>query len=304
LPGRRATALSVRKVKAEQKSEAAMGADAEVYLFDTTVYRDQVVPFFRNLIRHGSVEQACDESMDRIEPHIVTIKAFLQEEKVELKATDLDAYCIYFGQDFRLLPEYHHLAEASAKGWVDWDNRACRQWDCPARATCLFHIMDGRNRQIETIAMLFCGVVHATCLGESQFVGRSFNVFFYKDVLKKNGVPLDGELWKLLFLLGGRGFVIGYEFANSDGIHGWLMAEETERLASLLQLLSLPQVKPTFDGMKEAKRLLGGYGVKGWEFEELSLAFVKIVAILATQQGKGILWGNDVSSWLTIGHQV
>jgi hypothetical protein len=146
---------------------------------------------------------------------------------------------------------------------------------------------------------LFGATVKATCLGESQFVGRSFNIFFYKGVLKKNGVPLDSELWKLLFLLGARGFVIGYEFSNSDGIHGWLTPEETERLMSLLQPLPLPPLEPTFAAMKNTQRQSDGYKVEEWEFEELSLCFVKIVATVATAEGKGILWGNDVSSWLT-----
>src|SRR5262245_16040416 len=164
-----------------------MGADAEVYLFDTKVYDEQVVPFFRKLIRYGSIEAAFDDGMDRIQPQIESIKMFMEQEKTELKATDLDAYCTYLGQDFRLLPEHHHLADTNAGEWADWDKRACRRWDCPARGTCPFHIMDdGGNRQIETLAMLFGAVVNATCLGESQFVGRSFNVFFYKAVLKKN----------------------------------------------------------------------------------------------------------------------
>ena len=278
-----------------------MGADAEVYLFDTKVYDEQVVPFFRRLIRYGSVDAAVDESMHRIQSHIESIKAFvaIDQETTHLKGTDLDAYCNYLGRDFRLLPEHHHLAAANEGGWADWDKRACRRSDCPARASCPFHIMDGHNRQIETLAMLFGAIVQVTCLGTSQFVGRSTNVFFYKDVLTKNGVSLDSELWKLLFLLGARGFVIGYEFANSDGIHGWLRPDETERLVSLLQPLSLPPLEPTFADMENTRRKKPGpYIVEGWEFKELSLCFVKIVATIATKEGKGILWGNDVCSWL------
>jgi hypothetical protein len=126
-----------------------------------------------------------------------------------------------------------------------------------------YYVMDGGRRQIETLAMLFGAVVKATPLGESQFVGRSFNVLFYKDVLKKNEISLDSELWKLLFWLGARGFVIGYEFSNSDGIHSWLMPGETERLVSLLKPLSLPQLEPTFEAMTETCRRPGAYVVEG-----------------------------------------
>jgi hypothetical protein len=282
----------------DDEKGSAMGADAEVYLFDTKVYDEQVVPFFRKLIQYGSVDAAVDERMVRIQPHIESIKAFVDQEKTQLKATDLDAYCTYLERDFRLQPEHRHLADANAGEWANRDKRACRRWDCPAKAICPFHILDGGNRQIETLATLFNATVKATCLGKSQFVGRSVNVFFFREVLKKNGVSLDSELWKLLFSLGTRGFVIGYEFSNSDGIHGWLMPDETEQLVSLLDPLCLPPVKPTFAAMKRTRRILGGYRVRGWEFNELSLCFVKIVAAIATNEGKGILWGNDVSSWL------
>jgi hypothetical protein len=102
----------------------------------------------------------------------------------------------------------------------------------------------------------------------------------------------------LLARLGTRGFVVGYGFANSDGVHGWLTPEEAGRLAGLLRPLRLPDLEPSFEAM-ERTRTGGGYAAQGWEFDELSLSFVRAVASLAAGQGKGILWGNDVPDWLS-----
>jgi hypothetical protein len=59
------------------------------------------------------------------------------------------------------------------------------------------------------------------------------------------GVRLDDPLWKLLTLLGKRGFVVGYQWSSSnDGINGWLDFQETLELAELLVTLRQNGVGP------------------------------------------------------------
>jgi hypothetical protein len=96
-----------------------------------------------------------------------------------------------------------------------------------------------------------------------------------------------------LLALGFRGFVVGYQCSNSDGVHGWLTPDETKRLIALVEPLKLPALKPTFRAMQRTRHW-NGYGMKGWEFNELSLAFVRTVATIASVERKGILWGNDL----------
>src|SRR5262249_57413 len=117
-------------------------------------------------------------------------------------------------------------------------------------------------------------------------------------------VCLDDSLWKLLTLLGKRGFVVGYQWSSSnDGINGWLDFQETLEIADLLHNLPLSIYPVSFEAMKEFKKphplLYEKFGVTGYEhpdlsFEALSLSFVRTVAEIATAEGKGILWGNNV----------
>ena len=118
------------------------------------------------------------------------------------------------------------------------------------------------------------------------------------------GIRLDDPLWKLLTLLGKRGFVVGYQWSSSnDGINGWLDLRETIDLVEFLYDMPLPMYPASFEAMKEFKKpyplLYEKFGVTCYDhpefsFEELSLSFIRTVAEIAATEGKGILWGNDV----------
>jgi hypothetical protein len=272
-----------------------MGADAEVYIFDDRAYTGQVVPLFRRLLRHGPGHPALNEMLDRLRPGVGGSLRYIRKELRGLEPTDLDAYCTYLGDDLRLLTPPADLAEKLARHGDDWEDRACRCKDCPASARCPFFIED-HARRADPLSSLFQSVVSVVCLGESQFVGRTFNVFDYAPVLQKNAVLWDGELGQLLAALGMRGAVVGYGFGDTEGIHGWLSHEEAGRLAGLLASIPLPSLGPSFEAMRQTWSPGKGHHVDGWEWEELSLGFVRTVAIIASGSGKGILWGNDVSN--------
>lgn len=274
-----------------------MGSKAELYVFDPFVYDEQVVPFLRQLILHADVDRAASHAMDRILPLVDRIKAFLSARQAKLQPTDLAAHCTYLGDDLRLLPLFavHQELEADANSAAG-ALRTCRRDDCPARATCPFHV-DDRRGQAQVLASLFGALVKETCLSASQFVGSSMNVFHYNVLLQKHGIPLGGELRELMLALGTRGAVIGHALADSDGVHGWLTVAETARLAILLQPLPLPDLAPTFAAMEKIGRK-PAHSNGGWDFDELSLCFVKTVATISTREQKAILWGNNVLNWL------
>jgi hypothetical protein len=272
-----------------------MGADAEVYVFDDRAYRAQVVPLFRNLLRYGLGHPALNEAMDRFRPGAGGILRYIRKELQGLEPTDLDTYCTYLGEDLRLLTPPAGLPEKLARHEDGWEDRACRREDCPVSAQCPFFIAD-HARRADPLSLLFQTVVSAVCLGESQFVGRSSTVFGYLPVLRENAVSWDGELGRLLAALGMRGAVVGYSFGITEGIHGWLSHEEAGRLADLLATIRLPLLEPSFEAMRRTRRPGQGYHLDGWEWEELSLGFVRTVAVIASRSGKGLLWGNDVAA--------
>ena len=273
-----------------------MGSDAKIYILDAAVFTQQVAPFIRNIIRNGAVDNAFEPHMARIRPFVPVIRRWMMQDPVRvLKSTDLDEHCTYLRADLGLLPQYEPVAETN--DWPEWPVRACKSVVCPARHTCPFHVSDGAH-QAETIDELFANLVRVTCLGESQFLGRSLTVFDYAYILEKNAIPFDSELWHLLRTLGTRGYTSGYMFSNSDGIHGWLLADETAALASLLAGVPLPQFKPTFGAMRRRTGLFYRFLIRGWDFAELGLAFIRTVATIGAQEGRGILWGNDLSEWM------
>jgi hypothetical protein len=277
-----------------------MGADAEVYVFDDRAYLAQVVPFFRRLLQHGLGHPALNEVMDRLRPDVGGIVRYIWKELRGLEPIDLDAYCTYLGDDLRLLTPTADLFEKLASHEDEWEDRACRLKDCPASVSCPFFNED-HARRADPLSSLFQSVVSQFCLGDSQFVGRSFNVFDYDQVLRKNAVPWDSELGQLLAALGVRGAVVAYGFGGTEGIHGWLSHEETGRLARLLASIPLPALEPSFDALRRTRKLGEGYHAEGWEWEELSLGFVRTVAVIASGSGKGLLWGNDVvnvATWI------
>ncbi|MCH7727253.1 MAG: hypothetical protein IH991_12350 [Planctomycetes bacterium] len=121
-------------------------------------------------------------------------------------------------------------------------------------------------------------------------------------------VPADHKIHEYLRLLEYRGFVVGYQFSNSDGIHGWLSAKENAEFANVLDDLELPEFERSFECMEHFYRkpergecvFNAGYiAPKPYSFEHLSLAFVRAVCTIAEAERKGVLWGNDlVTYWL------
>jgi hypothetical protein len=259
-----------------------MGSDAAVYIFDDTAYRERVAPALRRFVHTG----AADEWLEHL---LRGLDWELDFSRVRSLGFSFDEICIYLGADFA-------FGEAAADQWSSgWERRACQSQSCPAKLICPLH--ESRQSAAEDFNLLLDACVVDQCLGPGQFLGRSVSPLWYSDTLVAAGFdschPLFGYLRKLEY----RGFVVGYQFANSDGIHGWLTAEETRTFSALLAGLQLPQFEPSFQAMRSYYELGLGYEPPPpFSFEQLSLAFLRTVAAMALNESRGILWGNDLSS--------
>jgi len=132
--------------------------------------------------------------------------------------------------------------------------------------------------------------VEYCCLGPSQFLGRSIDVFWYWKLLDGMGVRSDDPIRSLLTALGRRGYVVGYRWTiSTEGIHGWLGPEEASQLGQRLFALPLPVYEHSFATMAAFKK-----AGNDTSFQALSLSYVGTVCRMASKEGKGVLWGNDV----------
>lgn len=264
-----------------------MGADSEVYIFDFSAYQE-LLPAFHQILLTGQVPEWLHPFITRF--HVKT---------AGWQPVDLMRNCTYLGTDFSWAGPYdnRNLFES------DWDQRSCKSKECPEIGRCPFHQANtpGLAESFNTIIEIAVGI---KCLGASQFIGRSYYVTEYRHILTDCGVGPEGSLWRLLNLLGKRGFVVGYQWtASNDGINGWLDPGETRELLESLYKLPLPVYPASFEAMKKFRTphpfLYEKFGVMRYEhpefpFEVLSLSFIRTVAEIAATEGKGILWGNDV----------
>jgi len=268
-----------------------MGSDAAVYLFDYHRYQDEIIPALHRLLLDGTLPSWIEAVLERLPWGGASVEEHFSPH-LRQYAADLVHYCHYLTGDFAF-PGSRHPVNWNDR--VDWRDRRCASTTCPERHHCPFHALQ-RAEGAEEFNWLFELAVSAFCLGESQFVGRSVNPYWYEELLKRFHVPDDHPLYPLLHHLGSRGFVVGYQFSNSDGIHGWLTPPETQQLAQHLAGLPLPHYEPTFAAMEQFRTTRPGpYACEGVPFKELSLSFVRTVATIAATCKQGLLWGNDIS---------
>lgn len=262
-----------------------MGADADLHVFDYERYRTEVVPAFVAMVRTGEPPAWLAEIVraGSADPDDFYSWADLVR-RLRDRPVDLARYCSFLGDDLRYLGSRPVDRTTGAQ-------LACQSSDYPARAWCLIH-QDRDRSEVETLNTLHEAVVSVLCLGESQFVGRSVTPYYYRAVLERKGVPAGDPVRGLLDVLATRGAVIGYQFGGTEGIHGWLTPAETASLAAELDQLDLPRYEPSFAAMAAVRRAAGRESQTEWA--ELSLSFVRTVAVIAARDGKGVLWGNDV----------
>ncbi len=293
-----------------------MGSDARIYLFDYEHYVQEVVPAAKRLLLIGEVASWWADALHEEDLSYETdgYDADILHTLATCAGIDLERHCTYLDGDLRLRgsrPDLYRAAKETGRSY-DWTTqRACHSTVCPIRAICIFHadyarrVVDDFNRALET-------AIAVRCLGPGQFVGRSQSAFRYQLFLEHLGIAGSDPLHDLLECLGLRGLVVGYGFANSIGIHGWLTPSETEDLRGRLAQLPLPQYEATFAAMeglyrhflKEGAHPPSGSapspaGLKAveWQWEALSLSFVRTVATMASVIGQGVLWGNDVTAF-------
>jgi hypothetical protein len=265
-----------------------MGSDAAAYIFDDRAYRERVAPALRHFVHTGAAEGWLDVLLRRLDPDVWEFNFPL----IRGLGFSFDVVCNYLGPDFG-------FGGSEGNQWsAVWEHRGCRSQTCPAKKACPLH-QAHQAAAADFNALLELCVVDQ-CLGPGQFLGRSVSPMWYTEILAEAGIGLEHPLFDYLRKLEYRGFVVGYQFANSDGTHGWLTAEETKPFHERLQGLDLPQFEPSFHAMEAFRP--PGYQYEApppYSFRQLSLAFLRTVAGLAVSEGKGILWGNDVSTWWT-----
>lgn len=282
-----------------------MGANAEIILFDHHRYLSEVVPAFRELLLTGPREPGLDQLLSSARARAVAA-ADRHDHPTNHRVVDfhrrlagglgidLERHCRLLDRD---LSPTRPLTKIT-RFLGGWSDRRCRHAPCPEVGRCPLFQADG----IEAEA-LFVAVLHPTvgrCLGQRAFIGRSINLSTWLLWLEELEVPAGAPVVGLLRRLGVRGFHIGYQWANSDGIHGWLSPEETAELAELMADLPLPPLPPTLEAIPSTLTAFPDgsrrYHIEGWERSSLLLAFVRSIAGLARQRGMGVLLGLDLST--------
>lgn len=286
-----------------------MGADAFLFVFDHARYCAEIVPAFVRILTDGHIEEWLDQLQkkeleqlygDLVPPSTYNFTTF--------GGTDLKAHCTYLDTEMAsTLPPYLGSLDKA-----DWSLRACKSRECEARARCPFiesQRKDPAAGDPEELLTLFELAVARRCLGVSQFLGRSIDVYWFWDLLDDLAVSQDDPIRRLLSLLGRRGFVVGYRWTvGTEGIHGWLSPDESAELSERLFCLPLPSYNQSFVDMSgfrgmgnllENHQNLPPFVASRYEhaeasFTELSLSFVRTVCLLASREGKGVLWGNSI----------
>ena len=257
-----------------------MGSKAEVYTFDEKRYSNVVVPALHDFLDRGVTAPWLGRLLSKID--------------WEFDFKNISSLNFRFADVCRYLTPGFASAIPDADWYSDWAPRSCKSRHCTALNVCPFH-SSSRDAGYEDFNVLHEATVADQCLGDHQFVGRSMSPLDYEDILAGQGIANDHVLWKLLLHLQYRGFVVGYQGSNSDGIHGWLTTQETTQLANELAALHLPEFEASFEAMALFETSGLGYRApSSFTFEHLSLAFVRTVATIAAEAGHGILWGNDV----------
>jgi len=279
-----------------------MGADAYIFEFDHETYRTSVAPAFIKLLSEGTWE-----------PWLAELQASyaqewcLDEAEFNLPARiALVAHCTLLSGE---LANREMLWRERSLYECGWKDRACKSPTCEIRSRCPFHV-DNNSAIADGLQRIFRLGVERRCLGRRQFLGRSVDCYFYWKTLDSLGVPANDPIRELLTRLGRRAFLIGYGWCATAGIHGWLTAGEAQELSQQLFALDLPEYEYSFKMMRTFIRtvnILEGTPVDytfelpvfdhpSRPFEELSLSYVRTVCSIAANNGKGVLWGNDIGS--------
>ncbi len=259
-----------------------MGSDARAFIFDIHAFREEVLPAVQQFVRTGARADWLDRVVRRLSVEDAADFTGIQGCGLSFKEV-----CHYLEPDFA-------FTGRDGDQWArDWNQRACASKTCVGSTVCPLH-----ESRPPTVAADFNLLVQACvvdrCLGPGQFLGRSMSPLRYAETLRGLGVGADHPLTDLLLKLEYRGFVVGFMFANSDGIHGWLTESETERLHEELQVLDLPKFAQSFDAMASFRHGPAYQAPPEFSFQHLSLAFLRTVAGLARCEARGLLWGNDV----------
>jgi len=284
-----------------------MGADATIFIFDYTLYRELIVPTFLRLVCDGVVEPWLQEFLHT--PEAADWDGARVDSSFACLPGGFSNYCTYLDSE---LAVSESLVVAGDTYDGRWEARACREGACAISNSCPFHVSHGEQLALtaDNCLHLLERVVAKRCLGQGQFLGRSVDCSRYWPILDQLGVAFGHPVRHLLERLGRRGRLIGYRGSSgTEGIHGWLSPNETETLAGYLFALALPEYEYSFVAMqdfRQARNILASrisdaeflwpsYAHPSTSFEVLSLSYVRTVCVLAAREGKGVLWGNSVS---------
>lgn len=257
-----------------------MGSDGEIHIFDYSRYVSTILPDLYEFIKTGHTSKWLKEILD-----LNKADTFFKTGEIAGCGVDFAQNCSY------LNPELAYSRTKDDQWVAGWGDRSCDSVKCIEQETCPLH---KNSKNAEDFIYLWEACVARECLKDSQFCGRSVSPTWYYELIKEKSPDKLHEISKYINALEFRGFVIGYAFSNSDGVHGWLTENETKEFWELLNTIELPSVGHSFDDFKKYCKA-NGYSIPGYPFSHLSLSFVRAVAGIAFQQNMGLLWGNDVT---------
>ena len=249
-----------------------MGATSVLHVFDYDCYLNCVAPAFRDLLANGRagpwLEQVWRRSFRRSETY--QADPFIPPTPRAPSEDD-----VYLNGD---------LSRAQVVTACRVPGGRVRGLQCDAG--------------LENLWRLFEATLKQYCLGPLQFMGRKRSPFSYLDGLPEapwgRGVNAPLRLRTLLTDLDERGrFWCHGSGGWSEGVHGWLSPPETAELAVQLAALPLPNYEPSW----QAVRAIGPRHDDNYpdaSIHALRLSQVRTVAVLASREGRGVLWGNDV----------
>lgn len=259
--------------------------DSGVYVFDYRRFHDEVVPAIRQLHAGDEVEPWLEAAWNEGQPHPAPVPRFtphLREVTVGLMARRDLSGDLPAGLYPRLMPRPKRRPRRV-------------QGEAPTSRADEYALPPDHDAWLD-ICHLFQRAVEENCLGSGAYMGNvalpgSLNFCVDGPVFP----GYDEDLRTLLDWLESRGNAWRQAAVDCyEGVYGWLDPDETWLLAEALGNHPLPTVNATFPAIKAARANGVGACTDG-EGCPQRLAVLRAIAQLAVSEGRGLLWGLDVS---------
>jgi len=257
--------------------------DSGIYLFDYRRFHEEVVPAVRRLHAEGVAEPWLEAVWHKRQPRPTPVPRFTPHLR-EL------TFGLMAGRDL--------AGEVPTELFPRPATRPKRRRE-PGRVPHLdtdeYTLPPGHGDWLD-LCELFQTAVEETCLGSGAFMGNATLPGALDVCVDHRGLlGYDQDLRTLLEWLENRGNA--WRQAGVDciaGVYGWLDPDETLLPADALDGDPAPSIEATLPAVRAARTAGVGACTDGNSCPLLP-AVVRAVARLATSEGRGLLWGLDVT---------